>query len=54
MPDVSCYLGRPARPRIAVMSGAARATVANPAAATSLASSQPTAQLPVGGNDTSA
>jgi hypothetical protein len=42
MPAVSYYLGRPARFWIAVMSGAARATVANPAAA-SLASVQPAA-----------
>jgi hypothetical protein len=35
MPDVSYYLGRPADFWIAVMSGAARPTVANPAPATS-------------------
>jgi hypothetical protein len=38
MPAVSYYLGRPARLWIAVMSGAPRASEANPAAATSLAS----------------
>lgn len=40
MPGVSYYLGRPARFWIAVMSGAARPTVANPAAATSLGGAQ--------------
>jgi hypothetical protein len=43
MPAVSYYLGRPARFWIAVMSGAARATVANPAAAAFLARRQPAA-----------
>ena len=43
MPNVSYYRGRPADFWIAVMSGAARPTLANPAPATSLASSQPTA-----------
>jgi hypothetical protein len=46
MPNVSYYLGRPARFWIAVVSGAARATAANPAAAASLAGPQPSAPAP--------
>jgi hypothetical protein len=41
MPVVHYYLGRPARIWIAAMSGSARATAANPAAATSPASRRP-------------